>query len=234
MKIAILDALPEIYWKDDAGYTDGEKFRDMLAPRLPQTHFDIYYVAENQWPADIAPFDAIVASGSAASVHDDLDWIRQLTDLLDSASHQRKKIIGTCFSHQLIARLYGGEVGKNENGWLIGNHDLQIDISHDWMQPTTVTTSIHHFNQERVIRLPGAARSFARSQQYDNFAYTIDDHILCVQGHPEQSTKSIQNWLESTENILSDAEIQRARARTENAEPDTELWAGWFAEFLRG
>ena len=233
MKLAILDALQKIYWQDDHGYTDGEKFRDMLAPLMPEARFDIFYVAEGQWPADIGSFDGILASGSAASIHNDLAWIHQLRDLLSLASKQKKKIIGTCFSHQLIASLHGGEVNKNENGWLIGNYELQIERRYAWMQPGASKTVIHHFNQERVTRLPEAANSFASSQHYRDHAYTIDNHILCVQGHPEQSTQSISNWLEASQGLLTEAELIHARSKIEGTEPDSGLWASWFAAFLR-
>jgi len=38
IKIAILDAVPRVYWSDDEGITDAEKFVDLLAPENPQAH----------------------------------------------------------------------------------------------------------------------------------------------------------------------------------------------------
>ena len=36
IKIAILDAVPRVYWSDDEGITDAQKFVDLLAPENPQ------------------------------------------------------------------------------------------------------------------------------------------------------------------------------------------------------
>ncbi len=234
MKIAILDALPSAYWKDDGGYTDGEKFIDLLSPWLTEAEFSIYYVAEGNYPTSINEYDGIVSSGSAASVHDDDEWISRLADSLMQASSLGKKIIGTCFSHQLIAKLHGGTVEKNENGWMIGNHALSIEASYHWMQPRVASTSIHHFNEERVSRLPALARAFASCEYYGNSGYTIGDHIVCVQGHPEQSTQSISNWLASMNGLMPDDEFQLALRHTGSGNPDNELWARWFSAFLRG
>ncbi len=234
MKVAILDALPRIYWSDDGGYTDGEKLRDLLSPCMDDATFDVFYVAEGEIPTDIAAYDAIVSSGSSASVHDEEPWIAALTALLKEADDQRKKILGICFSHQLIATLFGGEVIHNETGWLIGNYPLTIQKVLPWMQPGAATTSVHHFNQQRVSRLPESATAFARSEHYDNFAFTIGNHILCIQGHPEQATPSISNWLASMENDLPEDQLQRARQMTAAGLPDQALWANWFSCLLRG
>lgn len=233
MKIAILDALPKRYWDDDNGYTDGEKFRDMLAPVLPEASFDIFYVTENQWPADLDSYQGLITSGSSASVHDDEPWITKMKQLLNNAAERRLKIIGICFSHQLIATIFGGEVGKNGDGWMIGNYPLKITRSFAWMSEKSSHSCIHHFNEERVTRLPDTAIAFADSEPYRDFAYTIDSNILCVQGHPEQSTKSIRNWLHSMKSEMPDDDYRAAQNQVERGIPDRELWANWFADFLR-
>ncbi len=233
MKVAILDALPKRYWQDDNGYTDGEKLRDLLSPALPEASFDIFYVTEGQWPADLSVYRGLIASGSAASVHDAEPWISKLRQLLHQAIERQLKIIGICFSHQLIANMYGGEVNKNEDGWMIGNFRLTINEQFAWMNPQVDHTWIHHFNEERVSRLPAAAVPFADSELYPNFAFTIGDNILCVQGHPEQSTLSIGNWLKSMEGQMPDEEYREAQKHTTLGSPDSDLWASWFAEFLR-
>ena len=52
--------------------------------------------------------------------------------------------------HQLVAKTFGGAVGKSEKGWMIGNYKLAISNTFDWMQPTASETGIFHFNKERV------------------------------------------------------------------------------------
>ena len=115
IKIAILDAVPKIYWKDDDGITDAEKFIDLLAPENSEASFSTYYVAEQQFPESVDHYDAFMLTGSPASVSDDSAWIQRLSQLILEANQKGKRIIGTCFAHQLIAKTFGGEVSKNKN-----------------------------------------------------------------------------------------------------------------------
>jgi len=92
--------------------------------------------------------DGVVLLGSAASVHDDLPWLRDLSDwlvpLLDGSIPI--PLLGICFGHQWIAHLGGGEVGflgadrkkrvgveptDLDGGRLVpGRHRLRVVVSH--------------------------------------------------------------------------------------------------------
>ena len=80
INIAILDSVPEVYWADDEGHTDSQKFVDLLRPFNSAAKFDIYYVSKNQFPANIGDYDALLLTGSSCSVHDREDWIQRLVD----------------------------------------------------------------------------------------------------------------------------------------------------------
>ncbi len=235
MRVAILDAVPEKYWQDDEGFTDGEKFFDLLFPQLPGAEIDIFYSAEGELPRSVDDYDAFLVSGSPASVHDDEAWIARLAQFVVDAEARGKPIVASCFGHQLVARIWGGEVGDNEHGWYIGNYELTIGRRFDWMDPAIETTSLYHFNQERVTRLPDGAVSFADSPDYRDFAYTLGDNILCVQGHPEQPLRAMNNFLVSVAPELSDDALRLARERIDfGGAPDAGVWAQWMARFLRG
>ena len=231
-RIAILDAVPRVYWQDDNGITDAEKFIDLLQPLGTGVRIDVFYVAENEFPNRSDDYDGYLVTGSPASVHDDFDWIGRLCALLVEADNGGKRIFACCFGHQLIAKLFGGEVGGNEGGWLIGNYALEIRHGYEWMQPLTSVTSLYHFNQERVTRLPAAATGFADSEAYPDFAYTLGDNILCVQGHPEQPLRAMNNFLNSMTSDISAAERRLAREKIDYGEPDADVWAQWMKRFF--
>ena len=233
-RIAILDAVPRAYWQDDEGITDGQKFHDLLSQQSAETVLDIFYTTEHEFPNRIEDYDGFVVSGSPASVHDDLDWIRRLSEWIVNADYRGQPVFGSCFGHQLVAKVFGGQVGHNDCGWLIGNYQLQITRSYDWMRPAASSTGLYHFNQERVTRLPDQAVSFADSEVYPDFAYTLGDNILCVQGHPEQPLRAMRNFL-GTMDELSQDEYRQARARIDECgRPDAEIWGQWIMQFFLG
>ncbi len=233
-RIAILDSVPKIYWGEDEGITDAEKFHDLLQPLKPDAKIDMYYVSEHEFPASVDDYDGYMLTGSPASVHDGFDWIDRLSELVVEADQRNKRIVASCFGHQLVAKTFGGSVGKNEGGWVIGNYRLNILREFEWMQPQAQTTDLYHFNKERVTRLPDGAVSFAHSDDYDDFAFTLGDNIMCMQGHPEQPSRAMNNFLKSVTPEISSAEIELARRMIDHGEPDADIWGQWMMRFFLG
>ena len=231
LRIAILDAVPQSYWGDDRGITDSTKFRILLQPENPAARLDPYYVTRDSFPASVDDYDGYLVTGSPCSVHDDDPWIGQLEEFARTATARGKRVIGSCFGHQLLAKAFGGEVGPNEHGWLVGNFAVRIARRHDWMQPAANVTGMYHFNQERVTRLPPAAEAFAHTDDYPDFGFTIDDTVMSFQGHPEQSRLSMQNFLDTTP-TLSAEQYRRAAANIAEAQPDARVWGAWMMRFF--
>jgi GMP synthase-like glutamine amidotransferase len=231
IKIAILDAVPESYWADDLGITDAQKFIDLLQPLNPNAQYDVFFTSNNQFPENIDHYEAILITGSPCSVHDDHPWIGSLVDLIRTADSMGLRVIGSCFGHQLVAQTFGGEVGYNESGWAIGNYAVHIDRAYDWMQPAASTTGLYHFNQERVTRLPDGAVSFARTDEYADYGYTLGDNIMCFQGHPEQPRRAMVNFLRTTDNLTRD-EHAKATRYIDKGDPDSHIWGEWMMRFF--
>lgn len=231
-RIAILDAVPSIYWNEDEGITDGQKFYDLLAPLSTEAEFDIFYTTEGHFPARAEDYDGYMISGSPASANDNLEWIDKLSNFIIRADSKNRRIVASCFGHQLVAKTFGGKVERNENGWMIGNYPLQITRKYNWMEPGMISTGLFHFNKERATRLPAAAISFADSDEYPDFAFTLGDNILCLQGHPEQPRRAMKNFLQSVSPRLSPDEIALAREMIDDGEPDAHIWAQWMMRFF--
>lgn len=231
IKIAILDSVPEEYWADDHGITDAQKFIDLLQPENPAAHFDIYYASRGEFPRRLEDYDGLLLTGSPCSVHDEHDWIADLLELVQAADARKMRIIGSCFGHQLLARAFGGEVGHNDNGWLIGRYSVHTEGEYEWMRPGARTTGLYHFNQERVTRLPAGALAFARTDEYDDFGMTLGDHIMSFQGHPEQPRRAMVNFLAATDG-LDEAQRARAERYIDAGEPDGQIWGEWMMRFF--
>jgi GMP synthase-like glutamine amidotransferase len=141
------------------------------------------------------------------------------------------RIVGSCFGHQLLARAFGGDVGHNENGWVIGNYPVHISGDYAWMQPAAGTTGLYHFNQERVTRLPQGAVAFARTDEYDDYGFTLGDNILSFQGHPEQPHRAMVNFLNTTDGLTPQARA-KAERYIATGEPDAHIWSEWMMRFF--
>ena len=232
VRIAVLDSVPKSYWDDDLGITDAQKFVDLLAPENSQAVLDSYYVAENEFPDSPGDYDAFLLTGSPLSVHDDCKWMRRLSQWILDANQQNKRIVASCFGHQLVAKVFGGEVGKNEQGWAIGNYALNITHQYDWMQPPATNTGLYHFNNERVTKLPENALSFANTDDYPHYAYTLGDNILSLQGRPEQPRRAMDNFLSVLKDKISEEELEKAKIFIDNGKPDADIWAQWIMRFM--
>ncbi|MCP4472354.1 MAG: hypothetical protein GY815_17045 [Gammaproteobacteria bacterium] len=81
------------------------------------------------------------------------------------------------------------------------------------------------------MQLPQAAVAFARTDEYDDYGYTLGDNIMCLQGHPEQPHRAMVNFLNTTDN-LSPQEHARARHYIEAGEPDSHIWGEWMMRFF--
>ena len=131
-----------------------------------------------------------------------------------------------------MAKTFGGSVEKNEGGWIIGNYRLEILRQFDWMEPRAISTDLYHFNQERVTRLPAGAVSFAHGEEYEDFAYVLGDNIMCLQGHPEQPLRAMNNFLDAMTSDISARERRRARGMIDRGLPDADIWGQWMMRFL--
>jgi len=148
--------------------------------------FDRFDTMLGRYPDSFDGYDVVLLTGSKADAFSDEPWVqalrRRVTDLL----RQRRKLLGICFGHQLIAHCLGAHVGRAPNGWAMGR------MAYDWVGPTPLkpassdaTLNLLASHQDQVLTLPVGATLLARSDFCPIAAYSIDDNVFCVQPHPE-------------------------------------------------
>ena len=148
--------------------------------------FDRFDTPLGRYPDSFDHYDVVLLTGSKADSFSDEPWVQELRRRVSGLLRQRKKLLGICFGHQLIAHCLGAQVGRAPNGWGMGR------MAYDWVGPApfkaaagNATLNLLASHQDQVLTLPAGATLQARSDFCPIAAYSIDDQVFCVQPHPE-------------------------------------------------
>jgi GMP synthase-like glutamine amidotransferase len=185
MKLAILKTdtvRPE--WVPQFGeYPD--MFIELLARADPNLEFAVYDVEQGQYPVEIDEVDAYLITGSKSSVYEDKPWIATLMEFVLELHRRRKKLVGICFGHQLVAQALGGRVEKSPRGWGVGLHAHRFTTAPSWHDQGDMDLNILVSHEDQVIKVAEDTLVLAGSEFCENAVCQIGDHILTLQGHPE-------------------------------------------------
>lgn len=230
MKIAILECgLPQAKHIEKFG-----TYSDMLIRLFheidPNIVLDVFQVFKNEYPNDTSMYDAFMLTGSRASVYDKEAWIEKLSDYVRQLHASRKKIIGICFGHQLIAHALGGKTEKSNKGWGLGVHKYQVETQPSWMQPKLAAFSLLVSHQDQVVKLPENAQRLASNEFCSNAAFTLGDHILTFQGHPEFTRDYERAILKDNDNY--DEDVKNNAFLSLDDKTDEHTVARWIIRFL--
>lgn len=231
MKLGILktDAVrPE--WVPDFGeYPD--MFIGLLGQVDPGLEFRVYDVEQGQYPADIDEVDAYLITGSKSSVYDDKPWIAALIEFVRELDRRRKKLVGICFGHQLVAEALGGKTEKSSKGWGVGLHTYRFDETPDWHDQQEPHFDVLVSHQDQVVKNATDARVLASSEFCENAVCQIGEHILTFQGHPEFVPEYSREIMEFRRKMIGEQTYETGVASLAAA-PQRERVARWILNFL--
>src|SRR4051812_42945018 len=170
----------------DTWVSYGAMTETMFAAAGVPWQFERFNTTRGDYPASFDPYDAVLLTGSKADSFSEEPWVTTLRSHVTALLKQRKKLIGICFGHQLIAYCLGAQVGRAPDGWGMGRMD------YEWLGATPLTAeaagnggSLLASHQDQVTTLPVGATLLARSAFCPIAAYSIDDRVFCIQPHPE-------------------------------------------------
>lgn len=234
MKLGILktDAVrPE--WVEEFGeYPD--MFVALLRAADPTLQFSVYDVEEGQFPSDIDEVDAYLITGSKSSVYDDKDWIRRLTEFVAQLHARRKKLVGICFGHQLVAEALGGKTEKSPKGWGVGLHTHVFNTLPHWHDGNDKALKILVSHQDQVVRPAEGATVLAGSAFCENAVTQVGEHILTFQGHPEFVASYMREIMTFRRDRIGEDGFQAGMASLETgAGAQGDRVARWILAFLR-
>jgi GMP synthase-like glutamine amidotransferase len=191
----------------------------------------IYDVTAHEFPGSVDECDGWIVSGSRRSAYEDEGWIHRLGELIVELDAARRPTVGICFGHQLIAQSLGGTVERAEVGWGVGAKRFDIVEHADWMDPERRGFSILMSHRDQVTRLPERAELLATAEYCPVGAYRIDDHVFCVQGHPEFVPRLSAMLMTKRRDVIGDQVVDSGLISLEGP-LDHDHVIDWMADFL--
>ena len=235
MKIGILNAIPEegngstIDW----GITPLEIYIQFFESVNAPFEYQGYGVSQGEFPESIDACDAYLVTGSPQGVYDSQPWIAELIKFIQDSYQAKKKLVGICFGHQVLAHALGGHAERSEKGWGLGLATFKINAHKPWMTEAPERSSLYFVHQDQVMQLPPEAELLGSSEFCPNLFYTIDNQVFGIQGHPEFTPKIMQKMMHGREEKVGLETHKRAMDSIASGTPDNRLFAEWTVDFLR-
>ncbi|MFT5294502.1 MAG: GMP synthase-like glutamine amidotransferase [Colwellia sp.] len=232
MKIAILqcDNVMEKFQEDFGNYP--EMITDLLNSVENNLEIGTFDVQKGEYPQNINDWELFITTGSKASVNDNEDWILDLIEFTKLLGVTKKKLMGICFGHQIIALARGGSVEESDKGWGIGIESNNILIQTDWMDNDQHELKLIVSHKEQINQLPQGAMVIAESDFCPYFMVQWDDHFLSVQGHPEWNKLYSKTLMNDRRSIIPVKRIEQGLASLEK-NINNQQFARWIINFAK-
>lgn len=189
--------------------------------------FQGYNVIVGEFPCSVNACDAYLITGSTMSANDEAYEVRWLRHFLAQCYRSRKKLVGICFGHQILAEALGGHSEKTaiKN---VGPKRFTINTKKSWMPNNTPTEcTLYFIHQDQVLRPPPEAEILASNIVCSNIMYSIGDRVLGIQAHPEITQGMMLDFLGKTEGVDPDI-----ISSTQKNSVDSDIAAQWIVNFL--
>lgn len=196
----------------------------------PAFSFTSFAVFEGDLPEKAADFEGYIITGSAAGVYEGHSWLSPLFAFIRDCDAKKIPVCGICFGHQAVAKALGGEAEKWPQGWGVGVQKMAVTARPEWM-PEVADFSLIYFHQDQVTRLPNGAYKIAGSDFCTNGAFAKDQHIFCLQGHPEFYADYSSALLETLRDRVGDSQTDDALSSL-SKRTDSQQAAQWISDFF--
>tara|TARA_Y100001970_G_scaffold293825_1_gene443550 strand:+ start:3727 stop:4476 length:750 start_codon:yes stop_codon:yes gene_type:complete len=204
-------------------------YSDFLSSNNHNFIYNYYLCYDNQLPDenDILITDCFIITGSSHSVYENIEWIANLKELIRKLDINKRKLIGICFGHQLIASALGCKVGKNPKGWEVSRCRIELnELGKTILKKNSIIHNknylyIQQMHKDIVMEINklSGLEVFCYNDICNNQGMIKENHILTFQGHPEYFKDIIVKLLNQRrhiiENNIVDDGIKRSHLETD-------------------
>ncbi len=198
----------------------------------PNIKFQTYEVQFDDYPLELNECDAYLITGSKASSYDDIPWVHALKMFIQQLHANKKKLIGVCFGHQIVAEALGGSVRKSPKGWHVGVDSIILKKEAFQYGSKGDEYNLIFSHQDEVITLPNNAKLIAGSITCPNVMFVIENHIMCTQGHIELDKKFAKMIYDARKEQIGNPKYQNA-CNTLNTKTDEHEVTAGLLKFLK-
>ncbi len=145
-------------------------------------------------PENFDAYRGVVVFGGPMSANDDHEpFIRSELDWIPRAVESGAPFLGICLGAQLLARAGGAAVRAHPEGLVeIGYYPVRATEAGQDLFPN----EMHIFQWHREgFELPEDAELLATGDAYQNQAFSLCDHAIGIQFHPEVTEQMNRRWL---------------------------------------
>ncbi|MTI12719.1 glutamine amidotransferase-related protein [Sansalvadorimonas verongulae] len=208
-----------------------EMFQELFLAEDALCEFQFYRVLDGIFPQTTHECDAWLITGSRYSAYDALPWIPALKKFVQRLYQEKRKLIGICFGHQVMAEALGGKVTLSEKGWGVCMSFNKVCTHKHWMEPAREDFNLLVSHQDQVTTLPADAQILAGSDFCPNYMIQYGDHFLSIQGHPEFSPTYAKELMLTRQDRIPADRIGEGLESLSYA-PDKTLAAQWLLRFM--
>lgn len=196
------------------------------------TAYDWCYPANGQSFPDAREYTGVIVFGGAPSANDtdENPWVTDELAFIEQCMKYDKPFFGICLGAQMLARVMGSEVYSHPDGL--------AEIGFCEVKPTPAG---QHFLTEpmkfmqwhrEAFDLPSGAVHLAYSDLFPNQAFSVGEHVVGVQFHPEVNLEVLGIWHERNKTrptgVLNDEERAQHRKDGEQWEHAVTAWLDTF------
>ncbi len=146
---------------------------------------------------DVSSIQGIVIGGSPFMLSEGLpEWGGALQKFLFSAIDKNIPVLGICYGHQFLAKMFGGEVTRIRTYREFGSR--RVSLTRLGAASCLFKDIPKHFgawmsHNEVVVNLPAGVQRLASNGYCDNQAVLFKKNVYGVQFHPELETRNLAN-----------------------------------------